>query len=73
MNVSRSEAWFLHFMTVFVLVQEEKEQAEVKFTKLKLQAKAKMTALNKQLNELKGQEALNSSQVKRQADILVLF
>ncbi|KAF4114554.1 hypothetical protein G5714_004777 [Onychostoma macrolepis] len=42
--------------------KEEKEQAEVKFTKLKLQAKAKMAALNKQLNELKGQEALNSSQ-----------
>lgn len=61
------------FVTVFVLIQEEKEQAEVKFTKLKLQAKAKMAALNKQLNELKGQEALNSSQVKRQADIFVLF
>ncbi len=60
-------------VTVFVLIQEEKEQAEVKFTKLKLQAKAKMAALNKQLNELKGQEALNSSQVKRQADIFVLF
>ncbi|XP_016331255.1 golgin subfamily B member 1 isoform X2 [Sinocyclocheilus anshuiensis] len=43
-------------------LKEEKEQAEVKFTKLKLQAKAKMAALNKQLAELKGQEALNSSQ-----------
>uniref|UniRef100_A0A9J7Y854 Golgin B1 n=1 Tax=Cyprinus carpio carpio TaxID=630221 RepID=A0A9J7Y854_CYPCA len=43
-------------------LKEEKEQAEVKFTKLKLQAKAKMAALNKQLNELKGQEALYSSQ-----------
>uniref|UniRef100_A0A8C1LXR4 Golgin B1 n=1 Tax=Cyprinus carpio TaxID=7962 RepID=A0A8C1LXR4_CYPCA len=43
-------------------LKEEKEQAEVKFTKLKLQAKAKTAALNKQLNELKGQEALNSSQ-----------
>ncbi|XP_043093536.1 golgin subfamily B member 1 isoform X2 [Puntigrus tetrazona] len=43
-------------------LKEEKEQAEVKFTKLKMQAKAKMAALNKQLNELKGQEALNSSQ-----------
>ncbi|XP_073693899.1 uncharacterized protein golgb1 [Garra rufa] len=43
-------------------LKEEKEQAEVKFTKLKLQAKAKMASLNKQLNELKGQEALNSSQ-----------
>ncbi|XP_026087000.1 golgin subfamily B member 1-like isoform X8 [Carassius auratus] len=43
-------------------LKEEKEQAEVKFTKLKLQAKAKTAALNKQLNELKGKEALNSSQ-----------
>ncbi|KAI2665336.1 Golgin subfamily B member 1 [Labeo rohita] len=43
-------------------LKEEKEQAEVKFTKLKLQAKAKMASLTKQLNELKGQEALNSSQ-----------
>lgn len=51
------------FATVFVLIQEEKEQAEVKFTKLKLQAKAKMASLNKQITELKGQEALNSSQV----------
>lgn len=42
--------------------KEEKEQAEVKFTKLKLQAKAKMASLNKQISELKGQEALNSSQ-----------
>lgn len=48
---------------MFVLIQEEKEQAEVKFTKLKLQAKAKMASLNKQITELKGQEALNSSQV----------
>ncbi|XP_051974254.1 golgin subfamily B member 1-like [Xyrauchen texanus] len=43
-------------------LKEEKEQAEVKFTKLKLQAKAKMAALNKQISELKGQEVLNSSQ-----------
>ncbi|KAK9976054.1 hypothetical protein ABG768_021272 [Culter alburnus] len=43
-------------------LKEEKEQAEVKFTKLKLQAKAKMASLNKQISELKGQEALNSSQ-----------
>ncbi|TRY92411.1 hypothetical protein DNTS_007197 [Danionella cerebrum] len=43
-------------------LKEEKEQAEVKFTKLKLQAKAKMASLNKQINEMKGQEALNSSQ-----------
>ncbi|XP_053365113.1 golgin subfamily B member 1 [Clarias gariepinus] len=44
------------------LLKEEKEQGEAKFTKLKMQAKAKMAALNKQITELKGQEALNSSQ-----------
>lgn len=37
--------------------QNEKEEAEARFTKLKLQAKAKMAALNKQITELKGQEA----------------
>jgi len=30
--------------------------AEARFTKLKLQAKAKMVSLNKQIHELKGQE-----------------
>ncbi|XP_060759789.1 golgin subfamily B member 1 isoform X2 [Neoarius graeffei] len=44
------------------LHKEEKEQGEAKFTKLKLQAKAKMAALNKQIAELKGQEGLNTSQ-----------
>ncbi|GAA6110909.1 golgin subfamily B member 1, partial [Tachysurus ichikawai] len=43
--------------------KEEKEQGDAKFTKLKLQAKAKMAALNKQMAELKGQEQLNTSQV----------
>ncbi|KAK3544876.1 hypothetical protein QTP86_027585 [Hemibagrus guttatus] len=43
-------------------LKEEKEQGDAKFTKLKLQAKAKMAALNKQIAELKGQEELNSSQ-----------
>lgn len=37
--------------------QNEKEEAEARFTKLKLQAKAKMAALNKQITELKGQGA----------------
>lgn len=46
-------------------LKEEKEQAEIKFTKLKMQAKAKMASLNKQITELKGQDVLNSSQVKR--------
>ncbi|KAG7255848.1 hypothetical protein CRUP_023836 [Coryphaenoides rupestris] len=38
------------------LLQNEKETAEARFTKLKLQAKAKMVSLNKQIHELKGQE-----------------
>ncbi|KAJ3611974.1 hypothetical protein NHX12_020253, partial [Muraenolepis orangiensis] len=37
-------------------LQNEKDTAEVRFTKLKLQAKAKMASLNKQIHELKGQE-----------------
>ncbi|XP_035383660.1 golgin subfamily B member 1 isoform X1 [Electrophorus electricus] len=43
-------------------LKDERELGEVKFTKLKLQAKAKMAALNKQITELKGQEGLNTSQ-----------
>ncbi|TTN49601.1 Golgin subfamily B member 1 [Bagarius yarrelli] len=43
-------------------LKEEKEQGDAKFTKLKLQAKAKMAVLNKQIAELKGQEGLNTSQ-----------
>lgn len=42
---------------VFLHVQNEKEEAEARFTKLKLQAKAKMAALNKQITDLKGQGA----------------
>lgn len=34
--------------------QHEKEEFEARFTKLKLQAKAKMASLNKQITELKG-------------------
>ena len=44
--------------------QEEREAGDARFTKLKLQAKAKMAALNKQISELKGKEGLNVSQVK---------
>lgn len=36
--------------------KSETEAAEARFTKLKLQAKAKMASLNKQINELKGHE-----------------
>lgn len=35
--------------------QNEKDEAEARFTKLKLQAKAKMASLNKQITDLKGQ------------------
>uniref|UniRef100_A0A8D2ZR09 Golgin B1 n=1 Tax=Scophthalmus maximus TaxID=52904 RepID=A0A8D2ZR09_SCOMX len=37
-----------------VQLKNEKEEAEARFTKLKLQAKAKMASLNKQIIELKG-------------------
>lgn len=36
--------------------QSEREAAEARFTKLKLQAKAKMATLNKQIADLKGQD-----------------
>ncbi|XP_031169325.1 golgin subfamily B member 1 [Sander lucioperca] len=35
-------------------LKNEKDEAEARFTKLKLQAKAKMASLNKQITELKG-------------------
>ncbi|XP_078798032.1 uncharacterized protein golgb1 isoform X4 [Oryzias latipes] len=38
-------------------LKNEKEEAEARFTKLKLQAKAKMASLTKQITELKGQAA----------------
>ncbi|KAK2859071.1 hypothetical protein Q5P01_003691 [Channa striata] len=41
-------------------LKNEKEEAEARFTKLKLQAKAKMAALNKQITELKGQGTTQS-------------
>ncbi|XP_033845431.2 golgin subfamily B member 1 [Periophthalmus magnuspinnatus] len=37
-------------------IKSESEAAEARFTKLKLQAKAKMASLTKQINELKGHE-----------------
>ncbi|XP_039997618.1 golgin subfamily B member 1 isoform X2 [Xiphias gladius] len=37
-----------------VQLKNEKEEAEARFTKLKLQAKAKMATLNKQITDLKG-------------------
>ncbi|XP_061570798.1 golgin subfamily B member 1 [Cololabis saira] len=36
-------------------LRSEREEADARFTKLKLQAKAKMASLNKQITELKGQ------------------
>ncbi|XP_042367561.1 golgin subfamily B member 1 isoform X2 [Plectropomus leopardus] len=41
-------------------LKNEKEEAEARFTKLKLQAKAKMASLNKQITELKGQGGATS-------------
>lgn len=41
-------------------LKSESEAAEARFTKLKLQAKAKMASLNKQINELKGHEGAAS-------------
>ncbi|XP_061106813.1 golgin subfamily B member 1 isoform X2 [Conger conger] len=43
-------------------LKEEKEAGDVRLTKLKLQAKARMAALNKQIAELKGQEGGSSTQ-----------
>ena len=44
-----------NFLLHLFSFQSEKDTAEARFTKLKLQAKAKMVALNKQIHELKGQ------------------
>uniref|UniRef100_A0AAV2IZJ8 Golgin subfamily B member 1 n=2 Tax=Knipowitschia caucasica TaxID=637954 RepID=A0AAV2IZJ8_KNICA len=41
-------------------IKSEGEAAEARFTKLKLQAKAKMASLTKQINDLKGQEGIAS-------------
>uniref|UniRef100_A0A8C7PVR3 Golgin B1 n=1 Tax=Oncorhynchus mykiss TaxID=8022 RepID=A0A8C7PVR3_ONCMY len=42
-------------------LKSERETAEARFTKLKLQAKTKMAALNKQITDLKGQDGAASS------------
>ncbi|XP_070784761.1 golgin subfamily B member 1 [Enoplosus armatus] len=42
-------------------LKNEKEEAEARFTKLKLQAKAKMASLNKQITDLKGQGGATQS------------
>ncbi|XP_067110236.1 golgin subfamily B member 1 [Osmerus mordax] len=42
------------------LLKNERDTAEARFTKLKLQAKAKMASLSKQISELKGQEGAMS-------------
>ncbi|TKS90758.1 Golgin subfamily B member 1 372 kDa [Collichthys lucidus] len=42
-------------------LKNEKEEAEARFTKLKLQAKAKMASLNKQISDLKGQGGATQS------------
>uniref|UniRef100_A0AAY5KLG2 Golgin B1 n=1 Tax=Esox lucius TaxID=8010 RepID=A0AAY5KLG2_ESOLU len=47
--------------TLETQLKSEKETAEARFTKLKLQAKAKMASLTKQIADLKGQEGAASS------------
>ncbi|KAI3366692.1 hypothetical protein L3Q82_009365, partial [Scortum barcoo] len=42
-------------------LKDEKDEAEARFTKLKLQAKAKMASLTKQINDLKGQGGATQS------------
>ncbi|XP_008281134.1 golgin subfamily B member 1 [Stegastes partitus] len=42
-------------------LKNEKDEAEARFTKLKLQAKAKMASLNKQITDLKGQGGATQS------------
>ncbi|XP_040031208.2 uncharacterized protein golgb1 isoform X2 [Gasterosteus aculeatus] len=44
-------------------LRNEKEEAEARFTKLKLQAKAKMVTLNKQITDLRGQAGATSPDV----------
>ncbi|XP_037316097.2 golgin subfamily B member 1 isoform X2 [Pungitius pungitius] len=44
-------------------LRNEKEEAEARFTKLKLQAKAKMVTLNKQIADLRGQAGATSPDV----------
>ncbi|KAM8907780.1 uncharacterized protein golgb1 isoform 2-T2 [Spinachia spinachia] len=44
-------------------LKNEKEEAEARFTKLKLQAKAKMVTLNKQITDLRGQAGAPSPDV----------
>lgn len=55
-DVSESSHAIFCVLFCFVL-QNERDEAEARFTKLKLQAKAKMASLTKQITELKGQGA----------------
>lgn len=48
-------SWLTRSSTFAHNLQNEKEEFEARFTKLKLQAKAKMASLNKQMANLKGQ------------------
>lgn len=48
-------------LCLLVCLQSERETAEARFTKLKLQAKAKMATLNKQIADLKAQEGATVS------------
>ncbi|XP_054608618.1 golgin subfamily B member 1 isoform X2 [Dunckerocampus dactyliophorus] len=51
------------------LLKNEREAGDARFNKLKLQAKAKMVALNKQIAELKGQEGAISPDISFSRDV----
>lgn len=55
LRLARDDCAGLALIVVAVCLQSEKEELDARFTKLKLQAKAKMASLNKQISELKGQ------------------
>ncbi|XP_077356026.1 uncharacterized protein golgb1 [Festucalex cinctus] len=53
------------------LLKNERETSEARFSKLKLQAKAKITSLSKQIDDLKGQEGVLSPNSSFSRDVAV--
>ncbi|XP_077399321.1 golgin subfamily B member 1 isoform X3 [Vanacampus margaritifer] len=53
------------------LLKNERETSEARFSKLKLQAKAKITSLSKQIDDLKGQEGAISPDSSFSRDVAV--
>ncbi|XP_061617829.1 golgin subfamily B member 1 [Phyllopteryx taeniolatus] len=53
------------------LLKNERETSEARFTKLKLQAKAKITSLSKQIDDLKGQEGASSPDGSFSRDVVM--